>query len=464
MHERLRRVLVANRGEIAVRIVRACRDEGLDAVIAVSAADQDSLAARMADDVVHIGPPSPTESYLRVGQIVCAALISRCDAVHPGYGFLAEHPALVEACTANDLIFVGPPADVIRRGGDKVAARAAARVAGVPVGAGSDAVRDVDAAVEAAACIGYPVLLKAAAGGGGRGMVRVDDPRALAERFAVASNEAAAAFGDGRLYIERFIENGRHVEIQLVGDIDGTIVHLGDRDCSVQRRYQKVVEEAPAVSLPDELRERLATSAVALGKELGYSGAGTVEFLVDLDREEFSFLELNTRIQVEHPVTEMVTGFDIVREQLRVAAGMPLSCTQDDVVVRGHAVECRINAESVAGGFVPTPGLVTHWDPPEGANIRLDTHVFAGYQVPPHYDSLLGKLIVWGIDRRDAIDRLSAALEEFAVNGVETTIGLHQRIVKHSDFQGNRINTGWLENVLLPELYSMSPTGVNGAG
>jgi acetyl-CoA carboxylase biotin carboxylase subunit len=453
----LRRVLVANRGEIAVRIIRACRDEGIEVVVAVSEADEDSLAARLADDVVHIGPPNPTLSYLRVGQIVCAALLARCDAVHPGYGFLSEQPALAEACVANDLVFVGPGADVIRRGGDKVAARAAARRAGVPVGAGSDTVETVDAAIEVSAGIGFPVLIKAAAGGGGRGMVRAADPAELATRFAVASSEAESAFGDGRLYVERLVENARHVEVQLIADTYGNIVHLGDRDCSLQRRYQKVLEEAPA-TLPAALHHRLAEAAVALGRELDYVGAGTVEFLVDLDRDEFVFLEVNTRVQVEHPVTEMVTGVDIVREQLRIAAGSPLSIKQDDVVVTGHSIECRINAESVGSGFLPSPGRVERWSPPSGPGIRLDTHVFTGYDVPPHYDSLLAKLIVGGTDRDDAISNLHAALAAFEVGGVDTTIELHRRIVDHPDFRANNVNTKWLESELLADPASMSST------
>jgi acetyl-CoA carboxylase biotin carboxylase subunit len=452
----LRRVLVANRGEIAVRIVRACRDEGIEAVVAVSDADRDSLAARLADDVVHIGRPSPAESYLRVGQIVCAALVARCDSVHPGYGFLAERPELADACAENDLVFVGPPGGVIRRGGDKVAARTAARRAGVPVGAGSDTVATVDDALQVAHTVGYPVLLKAAAGGGGRGMARVDRADELAARFAVASSEAASAFGDGRLYVERFVANARHVEVQLLGDRHGTIVHLGDRDCSVQRRYQKIVEEAPAAALTAELHHRLTDAALALGHELGYVGAGTVEFLVDLDRGDFSFLEVNTRVQVEHPVTEVVTGVDIVREQLRIAAGRPLSFRQADVAVRGHAIECRINAESVNAGFAPTPGRIASWLPPEGPGVRLDSHVFAGYDVTPHYDSLLGKLIVSGIDRDAAIANLTSALANFTVEGVDTTIELHRRIVEHPDFLADRINTTWLERVLLRDMRGAS--------
>lgn len=448
----IRRVLVANRGEIAVRIVRACRDEGIDAIVAVSDADADSLAARLATDVVHIGPAAPTQSYLRVEQIVAAALLTGCDAIHPGYGFLSERAELADDCAAHGLVFVGPAADTIRSGGDKIAARRIAREAGVPTGAGSDAVARVDEARAVAADIGFPILLKAAAGGGGRGMVRVDDIDELADRFTGASTEAAAAFGDGRMYVERYLDNARHVEVQLLGDHHGHIVHLGDRDCSTQRRFQKLVEEAPAAVLADELRERVADAAVALGHRLDYRGAGTVEFLVDLERDEFSFLEINTRVQVEHPVTEVVTGVDIVREQLRIAAGDALSVTPDDVVVRGHAIECRVNAESVADGFLPSPGTITHWSPPDGEHVRIDSHGFDGYEIPPHYDSLLAKLIVSGDDRDDAIDRTLSALDDFEIEGVDTTLDLHRHVVSHDDFRADTITTRWLETTLLPGL------------
>ncbi len=448
----IRRVLVANRGEIAVRIVRACHDEGLEAIVAVSDADTDSLAARLANDVVYIGPPSPASSYLRVEQIVAGALLASCDAVHPGYGFLAERAELAEACRANGLIFVGPSVDTIRRGGDKVEARRIARDAGVPTGAGSDAVGDVAAGRATADEVGYPVLLKAAAGGGGRGMVRVDTPGELAASFATASAEAQAAFGDGRIYVERYVANARHVEVQLLGDRHGTIVHLGDRDCSVQRRFQKLVEEAPAAALSNELRQRLADAAVAVGRRLEYEGAGTVEFLVDLDHDEFSFLEVNTRVQVEHPVTEMVTGVDIVRQQLRIAAGEPLGFAQSDVTLRGHAIECRINAESVADGFVPSPGTIARWEPPHADHVRVDTHAFAGYEVPPYYDSLIAKLIVAGADRSTAIEAMVDALDGFVIEGIETTRNLHLAVLAHADFRRDSINTRWLETTLLPDL------------
>jgi acetyl-CoA carboxylase, biotin carboxylase subunit len=446
----IRRVLVANRGEIAVRIVRACRQEGIEPIVAVSEADQDSLAARLATDVVHIGPASPTQSYLRVEQIVAGALLTSCDAVHPGYGFLSERADLADACVAHGLVFVGPSADTIRRGGDKVEARRVARAAGVPIGVGSDAVGSADAASAVAEAVGYPVLLKAAAGGGGRGMVRVDDRVELAARFGTASAEAEAAFGDGRMYVERFVQNARHVEVQLLGDHHGRIVHLGDRDCSTQRRFQKLVEEAPASALSVDLRRHLAEAAVALGRQLDYRSAGTVEFLVDLDRNEFSFLEINTRVQVEHPVTEMVTGVDIVRQQLRIAAGEPLDFGQDDVAISGHAIECRINAESVADGFSPSPGTITTWHPPTGGHVRVDSHAFAGYEVSPYYDSLIAKLIVAGAHRSEAIEATLQALDEFEIEGIETTRDLQRAVLSHDDFRDNAINTRWLETTLLP--------------
>jgi acetyl-CoA carboxylase biotin carboxylase subunit len=446
----IRRLLVANRGEIAVRIVRACREEGIEAVVAVSEADRDSLAARVADDVVHIGQASPAASYLRVEQIVAAALLTGCQAIHPGYGFLSERPELADACTANGLIFVGPSGDTIRRGGDKIEARRLAGAAGVPTGAGSDAVGGSDSALAVAAEVGYPVLLKAAAGGGGRGMVRIDTPRELAARFGTASAEAEVAFGDGRMYVERYVENARHVEVQVLGDHHGHIVHLGDRDCSTQRRFQKLIEEAPATAVPSGSRERIAGAAVAIARRLDYRGAGTVEFLVDLDRGDFSFLEINTRVQVEHPVTEMVTGVDIVRAQLRIAAGDPLGFTQDDVAVRGHAIECRINAESVEDDFLPSPGTITRWEPPAGDLVRVDSHAFAGYAVPPHYDSLIAKLIVAGADRGAAITAMRQALDEFVIEGVDTTRELLRAVLAHDDFGDDAINTGWLETTLLP--------------
>jgi acetyl-CoA carboxylase, biotin carboxylase subunit len=447
----LRRVLVANRGEIAVRIVRACFDEGVESVAAVSDADRDSLAARRADTVVRIGPAAASASYLDVGAIVGAAIATGCDAVHPGYGFLSERPELAAECARVGLTFVGPPADVIRRGGSKIGARALARSIGVPVGEGSDRAATPDDAAAAAARIGYPVLLKASAGGGGRGMVRVDSPAGLCAAFTSASREAEAAFGDGTLFVERWIGNARHVEVQILADTHGAVIHLGERDCSAQRRFQKIVEEAPASALPESLRADICAAATLRATALEYVGAGTVEFLVDVDRGDFSFLEVNTRVQVEHPVTEMITGVDIVREQLRIAACRPLSITQDEVRLTGHAIECRLNAEDAAAGFLPTPGRIERWTMPEGAGVRVDTHCFDGWTVVPHYDSMIAKLICWGGDRPEALRRMDRALAHVAVDGVSTTAGIARDLVRHGDFRANRINTRWIEDRFLPQ-------------
>ena len=450
MTRKLRRVFVANRGEIAVRIVRACFDEGLESVAAVSEADRDSLAARLADASVCVGPANATQSYLNVGAIVGAALASGCDAIHPGYGFMSERPELADACAATGLTFVGPPADVIRRGGNKVQARELARSAGVPIGEGSDRADSVEDAQAAAERIGYPVLLKAAAGGGGRGMVRVHAPEELAASFQRASSEAQAAFGDGTIYVERYVGNARHVEVQVLGDTHGNVIHLGERDCSAQRRYQKLVEEAPASALPGHVREGLCDAATKLARSLDYVGAGTVEFLVDADREDFFFLEINTRVQVEHPVTEMITGVDIVREQLRVAADLPLSVDQDEVRLRGHAIECRINAEAPEHGFLPSPGRITRWTPPLGAGIRVDSHCHDGYEVGANYDSMVAKLICFAEDRRAAIDLMDRALARFGVEGIDTTIPFQRALIRHGDFRENHINTRWVEETFLP--------------
>jgi acetyl-CoA carboxylase biotin carboxylase subunit len=446
----LKRVLVANRGEIALRVIRACFDEGITSVLAASEADRDSLPARAADEVVTIGPASASASYLNVGAVVSAALLMGCDGLHPGYGFLSERPELAEACARHGVTFIGPPADTIRRGGDKIAARELARSLGIPVGAGSGSVTDAAEAAAVAAEVGYPVLLKAAAGGGGRGMLRVETPEELPDAVARAGSEAQAAFGDGRLYVEHYISDARHVEVQVLADSHGTVVHLGDRDCSFQRRYQKLVEEAPAAAVPAELRRQIAEAAVTLMSALDYAGAGTVEFLVDVALNTFSFLEVNTRVQVEHPVTEMITGVDIVREQLRVAAGEPLSFAQSDVRLTGHAIEFRVNAEAPLAGFTPSPGTLEVWAPPTGAGIRTDTHCFAGYAVPPHYDSLLAKSIYHGADRDAALSLAARALDAFTVEGVETTLPLHRALVRHPDVRANRITTRWVEESFLP--------------
>lgn len=450
------KVLVANRGEIAVRIIRACFDEGLASVAALSEADMESLPAQMADEVICIGPASATSSYLSVGSQISAAILSKCDAIHPGYGFLSEQPALAEEANKWGIAFVGPKAETIRRGGDKVTAREIARSIGIPVASGSDAITSLEDAETIAAQVGFPLLLKAAGGGGGKGMRQIHNLAELEAGFAQASREASAAFGDGRIYIERYVENARHIEVQILADRYGKVVHLGDRDCSCQRRFQKLVEEAPATVIPDSLRHELAEAAVSLLVELEYEGAGTVEFLYDLDSGAYFFLEVNTRVQVEHPVTEMVTGIDIVREQLRIAGGERLSFSQSDVKISGHAIECRINAESVSDDFAPSPGLIASWTPPSGNGVRVDTHCYSGYRVPPHYDSLLGKLICYADSRMDAISKLSRALSHFKVEGIATTIDLHRAIVTSTDFIGNEVTTLWIERVLLPRLSTYS--------
>ncbi len=446
----LRRVLIANRGEIAVRIARACFDEGIECVAAVSAADLDSMAVRLADDSICIGPAVATQSYLNVAAVVGAAIAARCDAVHPGYGFLSERPELAQACADHGLVFVGPTAEVIRRGGDKVAARGAARALGIPVGEGSDAIANADDAFSIAEAIGYPVLLKAAAGGGGRGMVQVHRAEDLRDAFLRASTEAAAAFGDGTLFLERYVTNARHVEVQILADSHGQIIHLGERDCSCQRRYQKLVEEAPAGAVPQKLRSAICEAAVSLANALNYVGACTMEFLVDLDRELYSFLEVNTRVQVEHPVTEMITGVDIVREQLRIASGAPLGIAQHAVQMRGHAIECRLNAEQPAAGFLPSPGTIMRWTMPQGEGVRIDTHCHDGFEVGAHYDSMVAKLICWGETRDAAVMRMYRALGRVRIDGIDTTAALLRDLVGHGDFRAGQINTRWLEDHFLP--------------
>ena len=444
----LRRVLVANRGEIAVRIVRACFDEGIESVVGASEADRDALPARMADRVVVIGRATPADSYLSVERVVSAALVTGCDALHPGYGFLSERPELAEACEEHGIAFVGPPGRVMRRAGDKLSARAVAQAVGVPTSSGSPSLSTVEEALAyAAETAAYPYVLKASAGGGGRGMTVVRDPEELGRGFELSRQEALAAFGDGTVFLERYVGHARHVEVQVLGDTHGNVVHLGERDCSVQRRHQKLVEEAPAVGLAPGVVEGVRSAAVALARELEYVGAGTVEFLVDVERGSFTFLEINARVQVEHPVTEMVTGIDIVRQQLRIAAGEPLSFTQDDVVISGHSIECRLNAEDPDAGFAPSPGRLTEWTPPAGEGIRVDTFAEPGATIPPYYDSMIAKLIVRGRDRATAISLMRRALARTGVVGVATTAAFHDRILAHPDFAAAPVTTRWLESV-----------------
>ena len=445
----VRRVFVANRGEVAVRIIRACKALGLETVLGVSEADRESLGARLADRAICIGPAPASESYLRAEILVTAARGTGCQALHPGYGFLSERARFQRLCTEGGLTFVGPSAEAIEAMGDKLSAiRIAGRI-GVPTVPGSGALGSEDEVRAAAAAIGYPCLLKASAGGGGRGMRIVRSAGELAAALASARAEAQSAFGDPTVFLEKFIERAKHVEIQVLGDLHGRLVHLFERDCSVQRRHQKLIEEAPCPVIEPALRAQMAEAALALAREVGYSSAGTVEFVYDVDAGRFYFLEMNTRLQVEHPVTEMITGIDIVQEQLRVAAGERLSVRQEDVAIRGHAIECRINAEDPERGFAPSPGRVTRWTPPEGAGVRLDTHCAEGTFVPPYYDSMIGKLVVRGESRAEAIERMAAALAGFVVEGVKTTIPFHRGALGHPDFRQARITTRWVEGEFL---------------
>ncbi len=441
----LRRVLIANRGEIAVRVIKACFDEGVESVLAVSEADRGSLGAQLADQVVAIGPAAAAESYLDLDRVVAAAKVTGCDALHPGYGFLSERAELSAECAEAGIVFVGPSEEAMRRSGDKATARALAKELEVPINEGSDVIESEEEARPIAAEVGYPVLLKASAGGGGRGMRLVETEADLATAFAQAHGEAQAAFGDGRLFVERYVRNARHVEVQVLGDGEGGAIHVGHRDCTLQRRYQKLIEEAPAYGLPEELDREITDSARRMISALGYAGAATCEFLVDPDRGSAGFLEINARLQVEHPVSEMVTGLDVVREQLRIAGGEGLSVAQEEIEIRGHAVEVRINAESPARDFVPTPGTVTRWVAPQGTGVRVDTACFPGWTVPPYYDSLLAKLIVAGSDREDALDRTRRALRHLQVEGVETTAGFALDLLEHPAVRAGEVHTRWVE-------------------
>jgi acetyl-CoA carboxylase biotin carboxylase subunit len=446
----LRRVLVANRGEIAVRIIRACFDEGIEAVLAVSEADRGSLGAQLADRVVCIGPAAASESYLDIDRLVAAAKVTDCDALHPGYGFVSESTELSAECAEAGVVFVGPSAEAMRRSGDKATARALAKELGISVGEGTDVVATEDEARAAAEQIGYPILLKAAGGGGGRGMRLVESPDELPRAWASASAEARQAFGDDRIFAERYIRHARHVEVQVLGDSHGNVVHLGHRDCTLQRRYQKLVEEAPAHGLSETLSGEILESATKLIGALDYHGAATCEFLVDADRGTYGFLEINARLQVEHPVTEMVTGRDVVREQLRIAGGAPISFGQDEVEVHGHAVEVRINAESPERGFQPTPGQLTAWATPDSTDVRVDTACFPGWTIAAYYDSLLAKVIARGSDRAAALERARHALRHLRVEGVSTTAGFALDVLAEPDVTAGRVHTRWLEEEFLP--------------
>jgi len=438
------KILIANRGEIALRVIRACRELGVPTVAVHSEADRDSLHVHFADEDVCIGPPSAQASYLNIPRIIAAAEITGADAIHPGYGFLAENAEFAEICEASNITFIGPTAEQIRKMGDKVEARRTMAAAGVPVIPGTEeALIDPRFARKAAEGIGLPVMIKAAAGGGGKGMRIARTAEDFERLFGMAKAEAEAAFGNGSLYVEKLLEGARHVEIQVLGDRHGGAVHLGERDCSVQRRHQKLIEEAPSPAVTPELRHRMGDAAVRGIEAIGYVGAGTVEFLLDRDGN-FYFLEMNTRIQVEHPVTEMVTGHDLVKEQIKVAAGVPLQLPRE-AELRGHAIECRINAEDPEFNFRPSPGVIETFHPPGGPGVRVDTHVYTGYRVPPHYDSLIAKLIVWAPSRDEAIERARLALDMFVIEGITTTIPFIERVLDHRSFREGDVDTHFLD-------------------
>jgi acetyl-CoA carboxylase biotin carboxylase subunit len=446
-----KKVLIANRGEIALRVIRACRELGVETVAVYSEADRESLHVRFADDDVCIGPPPSRQSYLRIPNLIAAAEITGADAIHPGYGFLAENAEFADTCKASNIAFIGPTGDQIRQMGDKATAKRLAQEAGVPIVPGTPGtVQDLDEALKHVEAIGFPVIIKATAGGGGKGMRVAQEAEQFAQSFSLAQNEALAAFGNGEVYVEKYLARPRHVEIQVMGDLYGTVVHFGERDCSVQRRHQKLIEESPSPALTPELRARMGESAIRLAAAINYAGAGTLEFLLDEDGS-FYFMEMNTRIQVEHPVTEMVTSFDLVKEQIRVASGEPVSFRGDGARLRGHAIECRINAEDPYRNFQPSPGVITAYHPPGGPGVRLDSHIYDGYTVPPYYDSLLAKVIVHGNDREEALARMGQALDSFVLEGVTTTIPFLGRVIRHPDFVAGRVDTKFLERQ--PQLF-----------
>jgi len=442
----LEKVLIANRGEIALRILRACREMGIATVAVHSTADEDAMHVRLADEAVCIGPPSATESYLNIPAIISAAEITEADGIHPGYGFLSENAKFASIVEAHDITFIGPTSEHISLMGDKVVAKETAKRLGIPVVPGSDGAitNDVDA-LKVAHEIGFPVIVKAAAGGGGRGMKVARSASEMSEVLSTARAESKAAFGDDTLYMEKYLEKPRHIEIQVVGDSHGNAIHLGERDCSMQRRHQKILEEAPSPALNAKARTEIGTRVADAIRELGYRGVGTIEFLYE--NGEFFFIEMNTRLQVEHPVTEMVTGVDLVREQLRIASGAPLSIRQEDVQINGHAIECRINAEN-SKTFAPNPGKVTRFHAPGGFGVRVDSGLYDGYTIPPYYDSLVAKLIVHGANRNECLMRLRRTLLEFVIDGVDTTIPLHLDLIENKDIMDGTYDIHWLEKYI----------------
>jgi acetyl-CoA carboxylase, biotin carboxylase subunit len=453
---RFSKILIANRGEIALRILRTCQELGIATVAVHSTVDQSALHVQLADEAVCIGEAPSSKSYLNIPNIISAALTRNATAIHPGYGFLSENAKFAEICADHQIHFIGPSPESMRLMGDKSTAKRTMQDAGVPTVPGSDGlVADEAMAQELSRKIGFPLMIKATAGGGGRGMRFVHDPNDLGKLFMAAQGEAEAAFGNGGIYLERFIEKPRHIEFQILADNYGNVVHLGERDCSIQRRHQKLLEEAPSAVLTPELRQKMGDAAVRAAASIGYVGVGTVEFLLD-GSGNFYFMEMNTRIQVEHPVTEMITGLDLIAEQLRVAQGEKLSFTQKDVQLRGHAIECRINAEDPEHNFRPNPGRISAYLPPGGPGVRIDSHVYTDYEIPPYYDSLIGKLIVWGPDRPTAIARMQRALQECAITGVATTLGFHQKILANPQFRSGLVYTNFVEQMMLDERVAKS--------
>ncbi len=443
------KVLVANRGEIALRVIRACREMGIRTVAVYSQADSESLHVKLADEAFCIGPPAAMRSYLHIPAIISTAVVTGADAIHPGYGFLAENANFASICADHRVKFIGPSVEALNGMGDKSTARDIMRKAGVPIVPGTNGlVEDEREAFSIAEDIGFPVIVKATAGGGGKGMRVARDAAELSRALSAARSEAEAAFGDGGVYIEKYLKPIRHIEIQVMADSFGNVIHLGERDCSVQRRHQKLIEEAPSPALTPEIRAKMGEAAVKAAKNIGYEGAGTVEFI--FADNKFYFMEMNTRIQVEHPVTEMITGFDLIKEQIRVAAGEKLSIKQEDVSFYGHAIECRINAEDPERNFMPSPGRIDAYISPGGPGVRVDSHCYPGYSIPPNYDSLLSKLICWGRTRQEAIQRMQRALDEYAITGISTTIPFHQRVLSNPFFQKGDVSTDFIEKHMSP--------------
>ncbi|KAM3100210.1 acetyl-CoA carboxylase biotin carboxylase subunit [Phormidesmis sp. 146-35] len=446
---RFSKILIANRGEIALRILRTCEEMGIGTVAVHSTIDRHSLHVQLADEAVCIGEPPSSKSYLNIPNIIAAALTRNATAIHPGYGFLAENARFAEICADHQIAFIGPSPDSIRSMGDKSTAKKTMQRSGVPTVPGSKGlVQDEDEARTIARSMGYPVIIKATAGGGGRGMRLVNTDDELGKMYMAAQGEAEAAFGNSGVYLEKFVQKPRHIEFQILADTYGNVIHLGERECSIQRRHQKLLEEAPSSALTPALREKMGAAAVAAAQSINYVGAGTVEFLLD-QSGEFYFMEMNTRIQVEHPVTEMITGIDLIAEQIRIAQGEKLSLTQDQVILRGHAIECRVNAEDPEHNFRPSPGRISGYLPPSGPGVRMDSHVYTDYEIPPYYDSLIGKLIVWASDRPSAIRRMKRALRECAVTGLPTTIAFHQKILETPEFLKGDIYTNFVESVMM---------------